>query len=132
MIAGHYATRITRLGREYIIASLRLTVFSERFMNVVSVGRVAATLTVIGSALFILWIGRLTQIYLREVGGWCGTVIGGITEQLILFAPWWLLLLYLTTEASVRLNVVPTIARRCYQAAVTCWIALFLGMLLTS
>lgn len=101
-------------------------------MNVVSVGRVAATLTVIGSALFILWIGRLTQVYLHEVGGRCGTVIIGVSEQLILFAPWWLLLLFLTAEASVRLNVVPTIAHRCYQAAVTCWIALFLGMILTS
>lgn len=99
-------------------------------MNAIIVGRITATLTVVGSALFILWIARLTQIYLHEVGGRCGTVIGGITEQLMLFAPWWLLLLFVTTEASVKLNVAPAIARRCYQAAVTCWLALFFGMLL--
>ena len=96
----------------------------------VAAGAVAAFLTVLFSALFILWIAVLAKIYIDEVGGWCGTVISTIQVQLVMLGPWCLLVIYATSSVSTRLGIAPTLAHRCFQAAVTGWMSLFIGMLI--
>jgi hypothetical protein len=97
----------------------------------VGAGAAAALLTVLFSAFFVFWMAVLAQTYVDEIGGWCGTVIFAIQGQLMMLAPWCLLVIYMTSSVSSRFNVAPTLTRRCFQAAVTSWISLFLGMLIS-
>jgi len=95
-----------------------------------ALGVVAAALTILSSALFIYWMAVLAKTYIDEVGGWCGTVIAAIQVQLMTLGPWCLLVIYVTASVSSRVGVAPTLTHRCFQAAVTCWVSLFLGMLI--
>lgn len=100
----------------------------QRF--VIAAGTIAAFFTVLGSAFFIFWMAILAKTYVDEVGGWCGTVIAAIHAQLVMLAPWCLLVIYVTSNASIRLGIAPALACRSFQAAVTSWISLFIGMLI--
>jgi hypothetical protein len=106
----------------------RFSSLAQRLAFALGVG--AAALTILSSALFTYWMAVLAKTYIDEVGGGCGTVVGAIQVQLMMLGPWCLLVIYVTASVSSRVGVAPTLTHRFFQAAVTCWVSLFLGMLI--
>jgi hypothetical protein len=69
------------------MSSTSTTVESDAHERAVVAGWSAAAVGSLSALLIIAWTGSLASTFLNEIGGWCGTVIAAVQEQLWLYVP---------------------------------------------
>jgi hypothetical protein len=103
---------------------------SDRNVGAALAGWSAAAVGSLSALLIIAWTGSLTMTFLDEVGGWCGTVIAAVQEQLWLFVPASLAIPYGCMRISSRYGFGRIISRWAFLLAGSVWMGSVAGQVL--